>query len=108
VGVPPPDEPLAADLRDPDGNRVVIPSRLWHGKVLRDHPELVLHFVDVMRAIVEPDHVAPDPRFRERSQHYVRNVGPSRWLLVVLSYEQEPARLITAYPNRRDPPLWSE
>lgn len=30
------------------------------------------------------------------------------WLLVVISSEQEPARLGTAYPNRKDPPLWNE
>jgi hypothetical protein len=33
---------------------------------------------------------------------YLRDVGPSRWLLVVLSYEQEPARPISAFPNRKD------
>jgi hypothetical protein len=108
VGVPPPDEPLAADLRDPDGNRVVISSAIWNRKVLDDHPELVLHFVEVLRAIAEPDHVAPDSKHARRRRHYVRDVGPSRWLLVVLSYEQVPARLISAFPNRKDPPSWSE
>jgi hypothetical protein len=108
VGVPTPDEYLAADLRDPDGKRVVISSRLWHRKVLRDHPEIVLHFVDVLHAIAEPDHVTPDPSFKNRRKHFLRGVGPSRWLLVVLSYEQEPARLISAYPNRKDPPSWSK
>jgi hypothetical protein len=104
----PPDEPLAADVRDPDGNRVVISEFLWQGKVLRDHPELALHFAAVVRAITAPDHVAPDPSFKNRRQHFLREVGPSRWLRVVLSYEQEPARLVTAFPNRKDPPSWSE
>jgi hypothetical protein len=103
-----PDESLAADLHDPDGNRVVIPARIWHGKILLDHPELVLNFVDVLRAVAEPDHVVRDPSFKNRRQHFVRDVGPSRWLRVVLSYEQVPARLISAFPNRKDPPSWSE
>lgn len=97
------EEELAGEARDPDGVRVVVQSRLWHEKVLRDHPELGLHLGDVLRAISEPDHVAPDPIFDGRHRHYVRNAGPSRWLLVVLSYEQEPARLITAFANRKDP-----
>ena len=103
-----PDESLVAETRDPDGNRVVIPAALWHEKVLRDHPELGRHFTDVLRAIGEPDHVARDPIFDGRRRHYLRNAGPKRWLLVVLSYEQEPARLITAFANRKDLRSWSK
>ncbi len=32
--------------------------------------------------------------------------GPSRWLLVVVSYEQEPARILTAVALRKDPKQW--
>ena len=32
--------------------------------------------------------------------------GPSRWLMAVVSYEQEPARIITALANRKDPKTW--
>jgi hypothetical protein len=102
------EEELAGEARDPDGNRVVVPTALWHEKVLRDHPELGPHFTDVLRAISEPDRVTPDPIFDGRRRHYLRNAGPSRWLLVVLSYEQEPARLITAFANRKDPRSWSK
>jgi hypothetical protein len=88
--------------------RVVVPAALWREKVLRDHPELGPHFADVLRAIGEPDHVTSDPIFAGRRRHYLRNAGPSRWLLVVLSYEQEPARLVTAFANRKDPRSWSK
>ena len=80
-----------------------MPTAVWREKVLRDHPELRPHLADVLRAISEPDHVSPDPVFDGRRRHYLRNAGPSRWLLVVLSYEQEPARLITAFAHRKDP-----
>ena len=40
---------------------------------------------------------------QSRTRFYSRNVGPSRWLLVVVSYEQRPARIITAVANRKDP-----
>jgi hypothetical protein len=107
IGVETPGEELAGEAWDPDGNRVVVPAPLWQEKVLRDHPELGPHLTDVLRAISRPDQICPDPTFDDRRRHYLRNAGPSRWMLVVLSYEQEPARLITAFPNRKDPPSWS-
>ena len=54
-----------------------------------------------------PDHVARDPIFEERTRYYARDVGPSRWLLVVVSYEQQPARIVSAFANRKDPKSWS-
>lgn len=30
----------------------------------------------------------------------------SRWLMAVVSYEQEPAWIITALANRKDPKRW--
>jgi hypothetical protein len=54
-----------------------------------------------------PDHVAPDPIFQQRKRYYARSVGPSRWLLVVVSYEQMPARIVSAFANRKDPKSWS-
>jgi len=35
-----------------------------------------------------------------RRRYYRRRVGPSRWLLVVVSYEQEPGRIVTALATR--------
>lgn len=98
----------AAETRDPDGLRVVVPAALWQEKILRDHPELAPHLADVLRAIAEPDRVLPDPVYERRRRSYLRGAGPSRWLLVVVSYEQEPARLISAFGNRKDPRSWSE
>ena len=103
-----PNGPLAGEARDPDDTRVVVHAALWYRKVLRDHPELGPYLDVVLRAISRPDHVTVDPGFDDRRRHYVRAAGPSRWLLVVLSYEQEPARLITAFANRKDPRSWSK
>lgn len=87
---------------------VVLPTRVWNDKLLRDHPELEAHRADVLRAVSEPDHVAVDPVYEDRRRHYLKDAGPSRWLLVVVSYEQEPARIISAFGNRKDPPSWSK
>ncbi len=73
----------------------------------RDHPELAEHRTDVPRAVSAPDHVATDLIFERRTRYYVRGVGPSRWLLVVVSYEQTPARIVSAFANRKDPKSWS-
>jgi hypothetical protein len=99
---------LEGEAMDPGGKRVVVSVGLWRGKVLRDHPELGTHLTEVLRTINKPDLVVPDPDYSDRRRHYLHGVGPSRWLLVVLSYEQMPARLISAFPNRKDPPTWSE
>ncbi len=56
-----PDEELVGEAWDLDGNRVVIPTEIWRGKVLKDHPELSPHLNDALRAIYSPDHVIPIP-----------------------------------------------
>jgi hypothetical protein len=103
-----PDEELVGEAWDLEGNRVVVPTAIWRSKVLKDHPELSPHLNDAIRAIYSPDHVDPDPSSRDRRRHYLRGAGPSRWLLVVLSYEQEPVRLISAFPRRKDPDSWKK
>jgi hypothetical protein len=101
-------EDSAGEARDPTGVRVDLPASVWQDKILRDHPELASYLADVLRAIAEPDRVLPDPVYEGRRRHYLRGAGPSRWLLVVVSYEQEPARVISAFGNRKDPRSWSK
>jgi hypothetical protein len=76
-------------------------------KIIRDHPETVSHMEDALQAVSTADHVAPDPSFEARTRYYARGVGPSRWLLVVVSYEQTPARTVSVFANRKDPKSWS-
>ena len=63
------------------------------------------HLDAVMETVAKPDHVEPDA-LPTRTRFYRRNAGPSRWLMAVVSYEQEPARIITALANRKDPKRW--
>jgi hypothetical protein len=74
-------------------------------KIGRDHPELVDYLDAVMQTVAKPDHVEPDV-LPARTRFYRRDVGPSRWLMAVVSYEQQPARIITALANRKDPRRW--
>lgn len=92
--------------RDPEGIMVVLIPRVWRDKVLRDHPEMRSLLGNVLLTVVAPDHVAPDPVREARKRYFRRGVGPSRWLLVVVSYEQEPARIVSAFGVRKDPRSW--
>jgi len=102
----PTDEPRAATVADPDGHEVVLLVRIWDDKIAHDHPELNGHLHSMIETVAKPDHVEPDT-LPNRTRFYRRNAGPSRWLMVVVSYEQEPARIITALANRKDPKQWN-
>ena len=80
-------------------------ARIWTDKITRDHPELVDHLASVIQTVAKPDHVEPDA-LPSRMRFYGHNMGPSRWLMAVVSYEQQPARIITALANRKDPTRW--
>ncbi len=101
------DESSINETVDPDGTRVVLTDTVWCGKIVRDHQEIAAYGPEVLRAVAAPDHVVPDPNFERRTRYYARGVGPSRWLLVVVSYEQTPARIVSAFANRKDPKSWS-
>lgn len=94
-----------AEITDPDGRAVALPARIWEGKITRDHPELRRSIEQVIATVSAPDHVEPDPR-EARQRYYRRGVGPSKWRMVVVSFEQEPARIITALALRNDPKQW--
>jgi hypothetical protein len=91
--------------RWPRGRAACLLARIWADKITRDHPELADHLDAVVQAVAGPDHVEPDA-LPARRRFYRRNVGPSRWLMAVVSYEQQPARIITALANRKDPKRW--
>ncbi len=40
-----------------------------------------------------------------REVHYARNLGPSRWMAVVVAYAGSTGTVITAYPTRDEPPM---
>lgn len=90
---------------DPDGRRVVLDIVGWR-HIVDEHAELASYREAVLATIATPDHRASDPRPR-RERYWRRGVGPSRWLMVVVDYGSVPARVVTAYGNRRDPPGWT-
>ena len=59
-----------------------------------------------MTTVRAPDHRRPHPR-PGRERYYGRGLGPSRWLFAVIDFNEVPARIVTAYGHRKDPPGWS-
>jgi hypothetical protein len=100
------DDSVLVEVKDVDGREVVLLARIWEQKIIRDHPELVGHLDAVVETVAEPNHVEADA-LPFRMRFYRRGIGPSRWLLAVVSYEQQPGRIITALANRKDPKQWT-
>lgn len=98
-------EPEISGTSDSEGREVVLLERIWHAKIVRNHPELRDLADQVLAVVNEPDHQEPDPR-PGRQRFYRRGVGPSRWLMAVVSFDQEPARVVTALALRKDPKQW--
>jgi hypothetical protein len=99
---------IVGESLDPDGKPVVLLGRIWDAKVLHNHPEMEGHVDTVLRAVAAPDHTAEDPIYENRRRYYLRGAGPSRWLMVAVSYEQEPPRIISAFGSRKNPRSWSK
>ena len=101
---------ILATTKTPDGVPVVLYADTWSKDVLgpRTGPrELRTELDAVLATVAAPDHREADPR-EGRERFYKRNVGPSRWLMVVVSFEEEPARIVTAlgYGHGRSPSGW--
>jgi hypothetical protein len=55
-----------------------------------------------MRAVQAPDERRPGRKRNER-WFFLRNAGLSRWLHVVVAYEDDRGWIVTAFGRRRDP-----
>ena len=105
------DRAVLAETSAPDGTRVVLYADTWREHVLDPHvghAELRSHLDAVLATVATPDHREDDER-DGRQRFYKQKVGPTRWLMVVVSFEQEPACVVTAmgYGHGRSPAGWT-
>jgi hypothetical protein len=99
-----PDARVLLEEDDPDGRRVVLDEDGWR-HILQEHMEMTPHQAAVMRAVGGPHHRDQDPR-PKREHFWRQGLGPSQWLFVVVDFGESPARVVTAFGRRDDPPGW--
>jgi hypothetical protein len=56
----------------------------------------------VLRAVRAPDVVRP-ARAKDERWYFLRGVGPSRWLQVVVAYKRDRGWIVTAFDRRQEP-----
>lgn len=93
--------PSAAAVLDPAGRPVVLTAARWQ-HIVNGHPELAPHRDAVLRTVQRPTRQRAGRRAAE-VWYYLAGAGPSRWLKVVVAYEQEQGRIITAFGRRSMP-----
>jgi hypothetical protein len=103
--------PILAETSTPDGVRVVLFADTWLLHILNPHdghPELEPHLKAVLDTLGSPDHRERE-RWPFRERFFKRNAGPTGWLMVVVDFEREPARVVTAfgYGHGRSPDGWT-
>ena len=96
-----PDEIIEA-AETAEGQRIVLTASAWD-HISFEHPEMVDHRSAILETAGSPEVVHDDPR-PGRRRHYRFQAGPSRWLRVIVDFNQEPAQIVTAHAHRKEPP----
>ena len=89
-----------AETVDPDGRCVWVPASTWNGHVVQEHAEMAGLLDVVVQAVEAPEHREDDVRPGRR--RFYRRLG-RRWLRVVLEFEGDEDRLVTAFLQDNDP-----
>ena len=97
--------PHLATVTDPEGTTVVLDTDGWT-HILAEHGEMSSYRAEIMTTAADPHHREPDWR-AGRMRYYRRGIGPTTWLLVVIDFDEVPARVVTAFGKRRDPAGWT-
>jgi hypothetical protein len=94
---------VLAAVIDPDGRRVELSDERWRHIIRSDgHPELAGLQSEMLRAVQAPDRRQTAPRSNEE-WFFLLEAGPSRWLQVVVAYEDDRGWIVTAFGRRKDP-----
>ncbi len=92
---------VMATADDPDGRPVVLTVERWQ-HILDGHPDLAPFQALVLTAVRGPDYRRPG-RWPDEEWFYLATARPSRWLKVVVVYEGERGRIVTAFARRAVP-----
>lgn len=87
---------------DPLGRAVALTDERWE-HVVDGHPYMAPHRADVLRAVESPTERIAAPR-PGQDWFYLENAGPSRWLKVVVAFDEKGVGTVrTAFPRRDKP-----
>jgi hypothetical protein len=90
------------EIRDPRGREVLLSLERWR-HIISGHPEIE-SFEDEIRRAVEAPTAILSGREANEEWLYLEGAGPSRWLKVVVVFDNaERGRIITAFARRRKP-----
>jgi hypothetical protein len=95
-------EPILVTVVDPDGRRVDLYDERW-SHIIDGHPELARYQNEVVEAVRAPSRRKPGRELGEE-WYYREQVGPSRWLKVVVRYGlSDRGWIVTAFARRSMP-----
>ncbi|MGH2864540.1 MAG: hypothetical protein ACRDJX_04745 [Solirubrobacteraceae bacterium] len=87
---------------DPLGRTVELSDGRW-AHVVDGHPYMAPYRADVLRAIQAPTERLSEAR-PGQDWFYLQSAGPSRWLKVVVAYDEDSVGSVrTAFPRRSKP-----
>lgn len=87
---------------DPYGRTVRLSDERW-AHIIRRHPYMDAFRAEVLEAVALPTEIVRGPR-PGQDLYYRRDAGPSRWLKVVVAYdENDTGSVRTAFPRRSKP-----
>jgi hypothetical protein len=94
--------PSIDSVADPLGRTVHLTDERWE-HIVDGHPYMAAHQADVLRAIREPSERIEQAR-PGQDWFYLEGAGPSRWLKVVVAFDEDSTgRVRTAFPRRSKP-----
>jgi hypothetical protein len=87
---------------DPRGRRVNLTPERWN-HIVYGHAYMRTHLGDVIRAIEAPTNWIEEAR-PGQDWFYIEDAGPSKWLKVVVAYDDKSIGSVkTAFPRRTMP-----
>lgn len=92
---------ILATVTDPQGRQVDLTDTQW-AHILQGRGAAAPSQEEVLQAIRDPHDVLPGRKSNEL-WYYKADIGPSRWLRVVVAFQGERGFIVTAFPRRTKP-----
>jgi hypothetical protein len=64
------------------------------------HPEMARHLRDTLMTVYQPDAITRDP-IEGRWRYWRNATGPTKWLFVVVDWDDPEPAVVTAYGQRK-------